>query len=735
MVIKRAEDLVYLEEFIKTQPLLSFDTETSGLNPRKDVVIGFSMSNQSTSFYVVHLAWDGEQLVEIVPKAACASILRSLLNTKIVTWNASFDVRFVHSYFNIDLLPCLHSDAMLALHTLNEEGPFDLKGNAALEFGSDSKLEQTELKESLQSAGAGAKEFYKADVNVLAKYARQDAILTFKLNQLYAERLEAQGLTKFFLEEEVMPLYREVTIPMERNGVPVNVPLLKEAHKEISDELLTRERSILEQMRPYLRDFETRFLNKEYPVSYTGNFAKTAARLTGAKLPLTASGQPSLAKKAIESLPNWHIFKQFMEGRINLPPDLIRKVQESLHGGPPNFNLHSKDQLRYLFFSILKETPTSFTDKGVPQVNEEFLERLRTKYNFVDELIVFNKLSKIRATYIERFLDAQEDGIFYPSFQQHRTTSGRFGGDLQQLPKFLTEEDESSEVVRKYTNLVRNFFIAGPGHKFVDADYSSLEVVVFADDAGDQALLDTINKNLDFYSVVAIGVHNLQDQYSADKKSENFLKKHKPHLRQSAKVYGLGIRYGMGDWKLSKTLNIPIEEAAQIIERYFAAYPGLKSKMDQYTEQALSLGYVQSKAGRVRHLPGAVQIVNDWGRDILDMRTLYKKYGNYKGLLEDAKRARRKLNNIINNALNFPIQSLAASIVNRASIALARAMKEKNLQSYICMNVHDELCVRCPESEVETVCSLMKPIMENTTKLSAPLTADPQVGYTYGEVK
>jgi hypothetical protein len=197
----------------------------------------------------------------------------------------------------------------------------------------------------------------------------------------------------------------------------------------------------------------------------------------------------------------------------------------------------------------------------------------------------------------------------------------------------------------------------------------------------------------------------------------------------------LGIRYGMGDWKLSKTLNIDIKEAAVIIDNYYKSFPKLKQKMDQYTEMALTKGYVKSKAGRIRHLPEAVQLYKEWGADILDMRAIYKKYGQYKGLLEDAKRIRRRLNNMINNALNFPIQSLAASIVSQSSIRLARAMKQRKMEAYICMSVHDEICVRCPVSEVDEVCKLMKPIMENTIILDAPLTADPQVGDTYGEVK
>jgi DNA polymerase I-like protein with 3'-5' exonuclease and polymerase domains len=735
VVIKEKTQLWQAANFIADNQRLSFDIETTGLNPRKDAIIGFSIGNATDAVYIAHLAWDGEKLVELVPKSDCVLLLRSLLGRRLITWNGSFDFRFIYHYFGIELWHAMETDAMLAKHTVQEEGPFDLKGSAASLLGTSARQEQVELTMSLKAAGAGPKEFYKADLSVLAKYGKQDAILTYKLADHFLAQIKAEGLEKFFFEDEVMPLYREVTIPMELRGIPVNVEAMQAAHAEISIELAKRETQVLESMKPHLGAFMRRFLNSQYPPSPRGKFAQELAKILEVKLPLTSSGKLSLSKAGLEQLPYNDLFRAFIEGRGELPDSLVLRVQKALHGEEPRLNLYSKDQLRYVFFTIFREQPTSFTDKGVPKVDENFLESIKSKYEFVPQLLAFNKLSKIKSTYIERFLEAQEDGIFYPSFQQHRTTSGRYGGDLQQLPKILGPEDEPDETVRYFNNMVRGFFIAGPGQKLIDADYSSLEVVVFADDAGDESLLNMIKQDLDFYSVVAIEVHGLQDQFSADKKASNFLKKHAPHLRQAAKVFGLGIRYGMGDWKLSKTLNIEQDEAKQIIERYFAAYPKLREKMEFYATQAKTLGYVESKAGRRRHLPEAKSIYEQYGDEILDSLVLWKKYHHSKGLYESMKRIRRKFNNILNNALNFPIQSLAASIVSQSSIALARAMRARGLKAYICMNVHDEICIRAPESEVEVIKPLMKQIMENTIKLNAPLTADPQVGDNYGEVK
>lgn len=734
MIISRDEDVYLLAPLLDDSSSLSYDIETTGLNPRKDKIIGFGISNQATAFYVIHLAWDGEKLVEMVSKKACVEILRRLVSKKLITWNGSFDMRFTYHYFGVDLIPNIYSDGMLAKHTTDENGTFGLKDNAVKEFGEDATNAKDEMLESIKANGGNNKEFYKADPWVLGKYCMQDCILTYKLNNIYLERMAKEQLLDFFLNEEVMPLYREVTIPMELKGIPIDLDLMKSTQVEINEKINILEKEILEQITPLLGSFEKKYLDSQYPEARSGKFAQTLAAYLKEPLPLTATGNVSLAKKAIEGLKPWSMFRAWMEERQELSPQLKVTIQKIMHGSELLFNLKSKDQLRYLFFSILKETPTSFTDKGVPQVDERFLEGILTKYDFVPKLLEFNKLCKLESTYMQRFLEAQEDGIFYPSFNQHRTTSGRFGGDLQQLPRVREEDEETSDLVRYFNNKVRNFFIAGKEHKLVDADYNSLEVVVFADDAGDEVLLNMIKNDEDFYSTVAIEVHELGSKYSPNKKAENFLKKHQPTLRQDAKVYGLGIRYGMKDFKLSKTLNIDIEDAALIIDKYFVNFPKLKAKMEYYLDMAKTKGYVVSKVGRRRHIPRAKQIFEQHGDDILDMRNLYAKYKD-KTVLAEMKKIRKQYNNILNNALNFPIQSLAASIVNQSSIKLARAIKEQNIDGYICMNVHDEICVRVKEYDAERLVPVMKHIMENTIKLDAPLTANPVIGNTYGEVK
>jgi DNA polymerase I-like protein with 3'-5' exonuclease and polymerase domains len=711
---------------------VAFDIETTGLNVRKDKVIGFGVSDGINSAYFVHLFYENGTLQEKLSKEECIRVLELLKNKNLICWNSSFDIRFTKNYFGTDLTESLYSDGMLAFHTVQEEGvpfshkPFALKSVAAYFLGAEVTTEQDDMKASIKANGGSATEFYKADTELMAKYCMQDCRLTITLANQFHEQLEKEGLDHFYFEKEVIPLLKYVTIPMEDRGIPVDVTALQTSLEEINKDLAVLENKIQAAITPHLAAFNQYFFNKEYPPKRTGPFAQSVAHiLAPGTLPTTASGAYSFAAKHVDALPDG-LLKSWLQEKCYLPEDVVRAAQEMCHGQSHTFNLLSKFHLKRLFFDELKCTPLSYTDTGLPQCDEAFLESVKDKFAWVPALLEFNKLTKIKGTYIERFLEKQEDGMFYPSFFQHRTTSGRFGSDLQQLPRPLSEEEESSALIRHHNNKIRAFFISGPGYKFLDADYNSLEVVVFADDAGDESLLTMIKENKDFYSQVAIDALGLP-QYSADKKASNFLKKMKPELRQAAKVYGLGIRYGMEAFKLSKTLNISQEEAEAIIHKYFKAYPRLAAKMNFYEQHAKEHGYIQSKAGRRRHLPRLKKLYEEYGDTLSNALEVWKQFHEQPALYDRMKRVRRDMNNLINNALNFPIQSLAASIVNQSMIELAKWIKDNNVDAYICLNVHDQGVVRCADKDIEKTRPMMKYIMETTIKLDAPLVADPQI--------
>jgi DNA polymerase I-like protein with 3'-5' exonuclease and polymerase domains len=737
VIIKNYADFQKVLSWLDKQTTVAYDLETTGLKPRIDQVIGIALGNETEAFYIVHQHFDhtNKEFFQFINKTTLAPLFQKLLTKKLITFNGSFDIRFTRHYFKVDLSPSLWSEAQLARHTADENlSPWDgLKKISSDLFGSEAGQEQRDLNESIILNGGKPGEVYLGDLDIVGKYAEQDAILTCKVNSHFLKSVEIQGLSEFYFETEVMPLYKNVTIDMEDTGVKLDMPRLQAAHVEITTDIKMLESKIRGLIAPYLPNFDAWYLAKTVVPKRSGAFAQAVGEYLNVELPRTKTGNFSMAKGALEKLPDC-LFKRFIEGTERLPDDIVLAVQKQIQGNDNSFNLQSKDHWKFLFFQILNEEPISRTDKKQdPQLDDDFLESVKSKYDFVPALLDFNKLNKIKSTYIERFIEKAENGRFYPRYMQHATVTARYGSDLQQLPR-PKEESELSELPMKYTNMIRSFFIADDGRLLVGADYASLEIVVFADDAGDEPLLDIIRSKLDPYSKGAIDALGLSE-YSADKKALNFLKIHRPDIRQAAKPWFLGLRYGMESYKLSKTLEIPEYEAKSIIKGYFSAYPKLKVRMEQLKAEAKKNGFVKSKAGRIRHLKDIQKLHAAWGDVFENSLRLWEKYGENKTKYEQMKFLKTKYLNDLRGALNFPIQSMAASIVNAASIAIQKEFKLKGLDACIIMNVHDEIVVSCAEQQVEEVKRIMQDKMENTTKLSVPLTAEPKIGRNYAEVK
>lgn len=474
MIIQDTKQIAGLLGWINDQDFISYDIETTGTNVRKDQIIGFGLSNHKDAFYIPVWIFNGTELEESnLSQQDIVSILQSLRSKKLITFNGAFDLPFTKNYFGVDLLKSLWADGLLAKHTVDEEFPFKLKQIAKKLYGEDATVEQEEMALSVKSNGGQyPHEMYKCDLDIMAKYCKKDCVLTYKITMHYIEEMKKQNLVEFFFRDEVMPLYKEVTIPMEQKGIPVDVPLLESSLEEIRIDLHKLEDEIQQEIKPLLGNFIHWYLNRHYPAKKTGVFAQMYCKLNKLPLPKTRSGNYSLSKKVVESLHDGPE-RRFLLGEQPLSAEQVREVQMALAEKEEQrypFNIASKDHLKRLFFQELGEKAVSFTELGNPQVNDEFLDLMASKYNWADKIRQFNKLNKIKGTYIERVLERQEDGIYYPQFFQHRTVSGRYGSDLQQLPRPI-EPGKASELVIKHNNKIRTFFISGPGHVFVDADY------------------------------------------------------------------------------------------------------------------------------------------------------------------------------------------------------------------------------------------------------------------------
>ncbi|HAT67522.1 MAG TPA: hypothetical protein DCS66_23485, partial [Flavobacteriaceae bacterium] len=492
--------------------------------------------------------------------------------------------------------------------------------------------------------------------------------------------------------------------------------------KELEDQIQTL-------ILPLLKDvFEPWYLQKTYYPKRTGPFAQALCKYADLSLPHTGSGAYSLARKALESLED-SVYKKFLLGEAHLFISDVTKIQKSMVSGYM-FNLQSNHHLKKLFFETLKEEPLSKTPTGQPQVNDEFVDVMGMKYEWARLLIEYNKLTKIKGTYIDRFLNEADNGVFYPSFDQKGTISGRYSSDLQQLPRPL-EESQASSLVRKYNNELRKNFIAGENHVFIDSDYESLEPHVFAHVSGDKRLTDIFRSGCDFYSTIAIIAEKLNG-VSALKKDNNYLGRTQKLTRQNAKKYALGIPYGLGDYGLAKLIDINQSTAKSIIETYLNSYPQLREWMKHTDERVRTIGTISSQAGRVRHLDHAPIIWKENGPIILDGLKLWKKWNGSKKY-EEKKEDSRKMKKALKQGKNFQIQSLAASITNRACIAIARELKRKGVDGHVCAQIHDQIIVRVPKDMAEIWRKSVQFMMENTYKLSIPLKAPAEIAHNFYE--
>lgn len=749
IVVECSDSFKNMVGHIREADLVAYDTETTGLNVRKDKIIGFSVSaREGWGFYLPLLRYDGEDLVTVFSREKAIEVLKELRTKKLIMFNASFDARITKNDLGVDLLTSLYADAMLLKHTCDEEHPFGLKaiakkiqGKIGLNVDEEANQEQVDMLKSIKDNGGSTTkdqyELYKADMYKIGIYACADTDLTLRVFNYYSTILKEEGLEDFFYKDEVMPLYKHVTIPMEDRGIPLDVGQMEIAIQEIQKDIEELEDIIQAKIRPHLGAFTDWFLDKEFPPRRSGSFVQALCTYADLSLPKTKSGRYSVSTAAIDTLePSF--YKKWLKGQESeLPYEVVRACQRIMweaSGDRHMFNISSKYHLAKLFFDGLGEQSVTKTPKGRPQMNDLFLEEAAKKYDFAQDIRIYNKLNKLKSAYMERFIEEHEGGIFYPSFKQHRTISGRYGSDLQQLPRPYEGSEGVDPRVLKYTNMIRGFFVSGPGYVFIDSDYESLEPHVFAHVSGDERLKDIFRSGHDFYSTIAIQTENLQG-VSADKSAENYLKKVSPGARQRAKAYSLGIPYGMEAFKLSKTIDVSQEEAEKLVKQYLDAFPDLSEWMRRSEEQCKHYGVVRSEAGRKRHMKLASgiffqekSVLFDAEGRLIDSLKLWQKFAeDNPSKYQSYKWKRKQFKNFLNNSKNFQIQSLAASITNRACIAIAKELKRQNIDGYVCAQVHDQIVVRVPDNKAEKCKKMVQFLMENTYKISLPLRAPAEI--------
>jgi DNA polymerase I-like protein with 3'-5' exonuclease and polymerase domains len=760
VTVSSKETFKQLIQHIRSNELIAFDTETDSLNPRTGHIIGFSVSGEiGKGFYMPTMVWKEDHLEELTIESKGAHELakyaiKELLTKKLIMHNASFDMRFTKNFYTIDLMQALYADTGLLVHTVKEEGafgygsPFGLKSIAKMiqsEIGlnveEEANEEQLALKESIKINGGSTSkdnyEIFKADMDVLSKYAAADTDLTLRIYEYFLGVLKKEGLEKFFFEEEVMPVYREVTVPMEERGIRLDVELIKETRKKIIKDLAEQADLVLKEL---LKSTEVkgwivaRALDA-YPPKNKGTFAQRLLERSDIELPKSpTTGKYTINKSAVASLPESDIKTFLLTGDQScLPFSEVSLTSLSLWKDDNDgkvFNIQSKDQLGKIAFEVLEVKPLSTTPSGKPQFDEDLIQSISDQFTWAKHLRIYNKLTKIKTSYIDRFLDAAEHTIFYPYFKQNGTVSGRYGSDMQQLPKPL-EPGQDEEIIMEYTNVVRAFFICRDGYKLLDTDYASLEPRIFAAVAGDQGLKDIFNNDWDFYSTIAIRAEKLEG-VSPDTKAPNYLKKVDPVKRQTAKSYSLGIAYGMSGYALAMTLGISAKEADKLVDGYLEGFPQLKEWRENSRALVKEHGFIKNKLGRIRHLPQAKRIYDEYEDGLLNWK-IKRELETIKGK-EEIEKDYKDYRNALNNCLNFQIQSYAASVVNRAAVQINRKFKQENIQGMVICQIHDQLICEVKEEDAKRACAIVQDCMENTTPLDGlKLIAEPEIANNFKE--
>ncbi len=351
-----------------------------------------------------------------------------------------------------------------------------------------------------------------------------------------------------------------------------------------------------------------------------------------------------------------------------------------------SFNPNSTAQLGKILFEEKGLTPPKKTKTGY-STDAATLEKLRDEWpEFIDPLMRYREMEKLRGTYGEGLLaEVASDGRIHATFNQTVARTGRLSSDQPNLHNIPTRTEEG--------RVFRTAFIAAPGCELMVADYNQIELRCIAHLANDPGLIEAFTSGQDVHSATAARVFGIaQSDVSYEQRSK-------------AKMVSYGLAYGMEAFGLGQRLGIRTDEAAEILNAYFAAFPNVQAYMDRTVTEAKTRGYTETLFGRRRRIPE----------------------------LENSNFRIRQAGE--RQAMNAAIQGLAADIFKIALIRIDAALSEAKLASRLVLQVHDEVIVEVPHAERDQVEKLVLDIMQNATALDVPLAVNSAWGATWAEAK
>ena len=357
----------------------------------------------------------------------------------------------------------------------------------------------------------------------------------------------------------------------------------------------------------------------------------------------------------------------------------IEKLDAKIHeAAGDDFNINSPKQLGEILFEKMqipggKKTKTGYSTAA------DVLEKLAPDYPFVNDILEYRALTKLKSTYADGLVDyIAEDGRIHTSFNQTITATGRISSTEPNLQNIPIRTELGREL--------RKVFIPKDGCVFVDADYSQVELRILASMSGDSGLIEAYSMAEDIHRITASKVFNIPFDEVTDVQ------------RRNAKAVNFGIVYGISSFGLSQDLSIDRKEAQAYIEQYFSTYPDIKVFLDKCIAEAKANGYSTTLFGRRRPIP-----------ELSSSNFMQRQFGE-------------------RVAMNAPIQGTAADIMKIAMINTYKSFKAEGIKSKMILQVHDELVIETLEEEKEKVCRLL----ENAMTQAADLAVKLEVGMASG---
>ena len=368
----------------------------------------------------------------------------------------------------------------------------------------------------------------------------------------------------------------------------------------------------------------------------------------------------------------------------------ITEVERSIRdlAGDETFNIGSPMQLSHVLFDVMG-LPTKGlkkTKRGYYSTNAKVLSDLARDHEIVRLILDWREKSKIKSTYLDTLGPLRRgDGRVHTTYNQTITATGRLSSSDPNLQNIPTR----SELGRT----VKTAFSAGEGSVFLAVDYSQIELRLLAHLSGDEHLVRAFNEGEDFHAETAARVFGVP------------VSEVTPDLRSRAKAVNFGIVYGQQAYGLSQSLHISMAEARDMIDRYYEAYPGVRTFLDNVVARAKQTGYAETMYGRRRHIP-----------------ELKAKNPQLRGFGE-------------RTAMNHPMQGTAADIIKIAMARVSRRLEEEGFAAHMILQVHDELDFECPIDEVERLTTMVRDVMEHVVDLRVPLIAEASIGITWADAK